>query len=126
MTKWFASRPKGIIPWGRKSRKNKRNSLLFCSLKQNFVPLDKVLSNHGVGSGDHFEMKICPSVNFVNQQMICLHFFVFAVPKFGCLWKYVYFCPRHKEKLEKNDHQNRSRDLSQRIHEIWIYKVIFH
>jgi hypothetical protein len=44
MTKWFVSIPKGIIPWGRKSRKNKRNSLFFCSLKQNFVPLDKVFA----------------------------------------------------------------------------------
>jgi hypothetical protein len=35
---------KGIIPWGRKSRKNKRKPLLFCSLKQNFVPLDKVFA----------------------------------------------------------------------------------
>lgn len=31
-------------PLGRKSRKNKRNSLFFCSLKQNFVPLDKVFA----------------------------------------------------------------------------------
>ena len=69
--------------------------------------------DHGVGSGDLFEMKICPLVNFLTtQQMKCKHFFVFAVPKFGCLWKSAYFCPRHKEKLEKNDHQNRPRDLS--------------
>jgi len=44
MIKWSASRQKGIIPWGRKSRKNKRNSLLSCSLKQNFVPLDNVFA----------------------------------------------------------------------------------
>ena len=31
-------------PLGRKSRKNKRNSLFFCSLKQNFVPLDKLFA----------------------------------------------------------------------------------
>ena len=31
-------------PFGKKKQKNKRNSLLFCSLKQNFVPLDKVFA----------------------------------------------------------------------------------
>ena len=56
--------------------------------------------------------KIYSLVNFLTtQQMKCKHFFVFAVPKFGCLWKSAYFCPRHKEKLEKNDIQNRTRDL---------------
>ena len=40
-----------------------------------------------------------------------LHFFVFAVPKFVHLQKSAYFCPRHKEKLEKNDQQNEPRDL---------------
>ncbi len=44
MTKLFASRQKRNNPLGRKSRKNKRNSLIFCSLKQNFVPLDKVFA----------------------------------------------------------------------------------
>ena len=60
------------------------------------------LQHRGVGSGDHFEMKICPSVNIVTtQQMKCKHFFVFAVQKLGGLWKSAYYCPRHKEKLEK-------------------------
>jgi len=51
------------------------------------------LQHRGVGSGDHFEMKICPSVNFLTtQQMKYKHFFVFAAPKFACLRKSTYFC----------------------------------
>ena len=44
MTKLFASRQKRNNPLGKKKQKNKRNSLLSCSLKQNFVPLDKVFA----------------------------------------------------------------------------------
>jgi len=42
------------------------------------------LQHRGVGSGDHFEMKICPSVNFLTtQQRKSVVFFEFAAPKFA-------------------------------------------
>jgi hypothetical protein len=66
------------------------------------------LQHRGVGSGDHFEMKICPSVNFVTtQQMKCKHFFVHKgdVPfvyrrkRYDVLLKEVYNTPQQNRTM---------------------------